>query len=186
MGYLAYDNRFLYVGFDFEDPNPSAIRSPLGDHDNVSGNSHDLAGIFIDTLNSGRTANETENKSGGIPIIQVGGSRSPLAVAGAPGAGAVSITQKNSFKLELGPNDNEKRRSLMKDLAKPASAVSLALRPSQIAGMTMRPGSASSARNRSGGVMMHSQEQARFGTGVGRAFLSVHQASPPESGQGSP
>lgn len=70
----------------------------------------------------GRTANETENKSGGIPIIQVGGSRSPLALAGAPGAGAVSITQKNSFKLDLGPNDTEKRRTLMKDLAKPASA----------------------------------------------------------------
>lgn len=58
VGYLAYDNRFLYVGFDFEDPNPSAIRSPLGDHDNVSGDSHDMAGIFIDALNSGRTANE--------------------------------------------------------------------------------------------------------------------------------
>jgi hypothetical protein len=58
VGYLAYDSRFLYVGFDFEDPNPSAIRSPLGDHDNISGDSHDMAGIFIDALNSGRTANE--------------------------------------------------------------------------------------------------------------------------------
>jgi hypothetical protein len=58
IGYLAYDSRFLYVGFDFEDPNPTAIRAPLGDHDNISGDSNDMAGIFIDALNSGRTANE--------------------------------------------------------------------------------------------------------------------------------
>src|SRR6476619_3521784 len=48
IGYLAYDSRFLYVGFDFEDPNPTAIRAPLGDHDNISGDSNDMAGIFID------------------------------------------------------------------------------------------------------------------------------------------
>lgn len=69
----------------------------------------------------GRTASQAENNSGGVPIIQVGGSKLPLALVGAPGAGAVSITQKNSFKLEIGPNDTAKRRTLMKDLAQPAS-----------------------------------------------------------------
>jgi len=58
VGYLAYDTRFLYVAFALEDPNPASIRAPLGDHDNVRGDSHDFAGIFIDPLNSGRTAVE--------------------------------------------------------------------------------------------------------------------------------
>src|SRR5207247_5038789 len=57
VGYLTYDTRFFYVAFDLQDPDPSAIRAPLGDHDNVSGDSHDMAGIFLDALNSGRTAN---------------------------------------------------------------------------------------------------------------------------------
>jgi hypothetical protein len=57
-GYLTYDDRFFYVGLDFEDPDPSAIRSPLGDHDAVNGNSMDFGGIFIDPLNTGRTAIE--------------------------------------------------------------------------------------------------------------------------------
>ncbi len=70
----------------------------------------------------GRAASEAENKSGGIPIIQVGGSKSPLALAGAPGSGAVSITQKNSFRLDLGSAGADRRRGLLKDLAKPAES----------------------------------------------------------------
>src|SRR5579864_4429027 len=58
LGFLTFDDRFLYVGFQFEDPNPRAIRAPLGDHDSINGNSTDFAGIFIDPLNSGRTAAE--------------------------------------------------------------------------------------------------------------------------------
>jgi hypothetical protein len=58
VGFLTFDDRFLYVGFEFDDPNPRAIRAPLGDHDNISGNSTDFGGIFIDPLNSGRTALE--------------------------------------------------------------------------------------------------------------------------------
>ncbi len=58
VGFLTFDDRFLYVGFEFEDPQPSAIRAPLGDHDNVNGNSTDFGGIFIDPLNTGRTAVE--------------------------------------------------------------------------------------------------------------------------------
>ena len=56
--YLTYDDRFFYVGLDFEDPDPSAIRSPLGDHDAINGNSMDFGGIFVDPMNTGRTAIE--------------------------------------------------------------------------------------------------------------------------------
>jgi len=58
VGLLTYDDRFLYVGFQFEDPDPRAIRAPLGDHDAISGNSMDFGGVFIDPLNTGRTAAE--------------------------------------------------------------------------------------------------------------------------------
>src|SRR5688572_29591583 len=37
IGYLAYDDRFFYVALEFEDPNPSAIRAPLGDRDSIRG-----------------------------------------------------------------------------------------------------------------------------------------------------
>ncbi len=72
----------------------------------------------------GRTASETENKSGGIPIIQIGGSKLPLALAGAPGSGAVSFGQKNAFRLDLGAGTDQQhapRRKLLEDLAKPAT-----------------------------------------------------------------
>jgi hypothetical protein len=58
IGYLTYDNRFLYAAFEFDDPEPSAIRAPLGDHDNINGNSMDFGGIFLDTLDTHRTAVE--------------------------------------------------------------------------------------------------------------------------------
>src|SRR4051812_23071640 len=58
VGYLTYDDRFLYAAFEFEDPNPQAIRAPLGDHDAINGNSMDFGGIFLDALNTGRTAYE--------------------------------------------------------------------------------------------------------------------------------
>ncbi len=58
VGYLTFDERFLYVGFELDDPNVSAIRAPLGDHDAINGNAMDFAGVFIDPLNTGRTAAE--------------------------------------------------------------------------------------------------------------------------------
>ncbi|HZR25145.1 MAG TPA: DUF5916 domain-containing protein [Vicinamibacterales bacterium] len=58
VGLLTYDDRFLYVGLDFEDPNVAAIRAPLGDHDNINGSSTDFGGLFLDPLNTGRTAIE--------------------------------------------------------------------------------------------------------------------------------
>src|SRR5713226_614877 len=49
----------------------------------------------------GRTACEVKD-NGGIPILNIGVKSTPLAVTGAPGGGAVSVNDKNSFRLDLG------------------------------------------------------------------------------------
>ena len=58
VGYITYDDRFLYVAFDFEDPQPGAIRAPFGDHDSLEGVNTDFGGVFIDSLNTRRAAVE--------------------------------------------------------------------------------------------------------------------------------
>ncbi len=58
VGYLTYDDRFLYVAMDFVDPDSRKIRAPLGDHDSLQGSNTDFGGIFLDTLNTKRTALE--------------------------------------------------------------------------------------------------------------------------------
>jgi hypothetical protein len=58
VGYLTYDDHAFYAGFEFDDPEPAAIRAPFGDHDALNGNSMDFGGIVLDSLNSGRTAAE--------------------------------------------------------------------------------------------------------------------------------
>ncbi len=55
IAYLAYDDRFFYAAFDFQDPKPSQIRAPLGDHDAVP-SSTDYAGVIVDSRNDGKTA----------------------------------------------------------------------------------------------------------------------------------
>jgi hypothetical protein len=55
LGLLAYDDRFFYAAFEFEDPSPSSIRAPLGDRDNVPGFT-DYAGVIIDTRGDGKSA----------------------------------------------------------------------------------------------------------------------------------
>jgi hypothetical protein len=54
---LAYDERFLYVGLELSDPDPSKIRAPLTDRDVVL-TSMDYAGILVDSRNDGKTAQE--------------------------------------------------------------------------------------------------------------------------------
>jgi uncharacterized protein DUF5916 len=56
VAYLTYDDKFFYAGFQFEDPNPKGVRAPIGDHDNISGNSDDYAGVIVDSRNDGKTA----------------------------------------------------------------------------------------------------------------------------------
>lgn len=57
IGYLAYDDRFFYAAIRSFD-NPADIRAQLGDHDGISGNSDDFAGVILDTRNDGKTAME--------------------------------------------------------------------------------------------------------------------------------
>ena len=49
----------------------------------------------------GRATVEMDNRAGGVPILHVGPGKSPLAAHGAPGGGAVSVGEQNSFRLEL-------------------------------------------------------------------------------------
>ena len=53
--YLTYDDQYFYAGFAFEDPQPRAVRAPLGDHDAVP-SSTDYAGVIVDSHNDGKTA----------------------------------------------------------------------------------------------------------------------------------
>lgn len=55
VGYLTYDDEALYAGFELYDPDPSQIRAPLNDRDNLSFFT-DYAGFYLDALNDGRTA----------------------------------------------------------------------------------------------------------------------------------
>jgi uncharacterized protein (DUF1501 family) len=72
----------------------------------------------------GRAAVETDNRAGGVPILHLGPNRVPLALAGAPGGGAVTLNDQNSFRLELGGGkvgQHKVRRKLLEDLAAPAA-----------------------------------------------------------------
>jgi uncharacterized protein (DUF1501 family) len=72
----------------------------------------------------GRAAVETDNRAGGVPILHLGQNRQPLALAGAPGGGAVTVSDQNSFRLELtgGKVAQQKaRRKLLEELAAPPS-----------------------------------------------------------------
>ncbi len=67
----------------------------------------------------GRTVNEMKNASGGIPILHLGPNRLPLALSGAPG-GAVSINNKNDFRLEMAGGEAGRepaRRRLLEELS---------------------------------------------------------------------
>jgi uncharacterized protein (DUF1501 family) len=72
----------------------------------------------------GRTAVALDNRGGGVPILHVGPNRLPLALTGAPGGGAVSVHDPNSFRLELGggpPGQQRARRRLLEEVAVPAA-----------------------------------------------------------------
>jgi uncharacterized protein (DUF1501 family) len=60
-----------------------------------------------------------DNRSGGVPILHVGSGKSPLAAAGAPGGGAVSVGDSTTFRLELGSETESAaaRRKLLGDLS---------------------------------------------------------------------
>jgi uncharacterized protein (DUF1501 family) len=71
----------------------------------------------------GRSAANMDNGSGGVSILHIGANKLPLALSGAPGGGAVTVNDKNSFRLEIvgGKAGQQKaRRKLLEDLAAPA------------------------------------------------------------------
>jgi len=72
----------------------------------------------------GRATVEMDNRSGGVPILHVGPGKSPLAAVGAPGGGAVSVGDQNTFRLELGGDVSEQkaRRKLLEDLSAPTKS----------------------------------------------------------------
>jgi uncharacterized protein (DUF1501 family) len=72
----------------------------------------------------GRAAAESENRSGGMPILHIGQSALPRAVTGASGGGAVTLNSRHSFRLELGGELGQQnaRRRLLQHLATPAAA----------------------------------------------------------------
>src|SRR3954464_11365031 len=53
VGYLTYDERFLYAAFEFEDPDPSAIRAPFAERDNIGNGFNDYAGVLLDARATG-------------------------------------------------------------------------------------------------------------------------------------
>ena len=53
--YLAYDDRFLYAGFEFADDAPESIKAPLANRDNVPSYT-DYGGVIVDANNDRRTA----------------------------------------------------------------------------------------------------------------------------------
>src|SRR3954454_3313843 len=56
VGYLTYDDRFFYAAFEFDDPDPSSIKAPFADRDNIGNAYNDYGGVILDSRNSGRTA----------------------------------------------------------------------------------------------------------------------------------
>ena len=57
VGFLAYDDRYFYAAMRCEDPDPSRIRAPYVDRDNVF-SEQDFAGIILDTRNDRKSALE--------------------------------------------------------------------------------------------------------------------------------
>jgi hypothetical protein len=57
VAFITYDDRYFYVGFRCDDPNPAAIRAPYVDRDNVIG-SDDFVAVFLDTHGDRRAAAE--------------------------------------------------------------------------------------------------------------------------------
>lgn len=71
----------------------------------------------------GRAAREFKPGEGGVPLLHFGTDGLPLALAGGPGGGAVSVNDQHSFRLDItGGKAAEQgaRRRLLADLAAPA------------------------------------------------------------------
>lgn len=63
--YVTYDDRFFYIGIKADDPEPSKIRAPYVERDQVIGTDDNIA-VFIDTRNDKRSAMEFRVNPRGI------------------------------------------------------------------------------------------------------------------------
>jgi len=63
--WLTYDERYLYIGVKCDDPDPSKIRAPFVERDQVLGTDDNIA-IFLDTRNDHRSAMELRVNPRGI------------------------------------------------------------------------------------------------------------------------
>ena len=55
VGYLTYDDKFLYAAFEFDDPHPNRLRAPYAEHDNITGSGTDYGGVMLDGRGTGST-----------------------------------------------------------------------------------------------------------------------------------
>jgi hypothetical protein len=62
---IAYDSKYLYIGIDCRDPEPSKIRAPYVDRDQIVGTDDNVA-IFLDTRNDRKSAVELRVNPRGI------------------------------------------------------------------------------------------------------------------------
>jgi hypothetical protein len=65
VAYLAYDDRFFYIGLRCDDPEPAKIRAPYVERDQVLGTDDNVA-VFLDTRNDRRSAMEFRVNPRGI------------------------------------------------------------------------------------------------------------------------
>jgi len=63
--FIAYDAKYLYIGIDARDPEPSKIRAPYVNRDDVLGTDDNIA-IFLDTRNDRKSAVELRVNPRGI------------------------------------------------------------------------------------------------------------------------
>ncbi|HVT61365.1 MAG TPA: DUF5916 domain-containing protein [Thermoanaerobaculia bacterium] len=63
--WLTYDERYFYIGVKCDDPEPSKIRAPFVDRDDVLGTDDNIA-VFLDTRNDHRSAMELRVNPRGI------------------------------------------------------------------------------------------------------------------------
>ena len=55
VGRIVYDDKYLYVGLEFDDPEPTKIRAPYADRDNIDSTT-DYGGIILDADYDKKTA----------------------------------------------------------------------------------------------------------------------------------
>jgi hypothetical protein len=65
IAYVAYDEKYLFIGIDCRDPEPSKIRAPYVDRDQIIGTDDNVA-VFLDTRNDRKSAVELRVNPRGI------------------------------------------------------------------------------------------------------------------------